>query len=463
MNYRFVTVVWGEEYTGVFLDVCLPNQLAPGELASFADLEMCEYQVYTTTADSARIAADPRFAAIQEIMPTRIIHLNKSLEGNEYMDSIALMNHGHIMSIRKAAGTDTAFVFLPPDQVYSAGTFRRIREVAQSGKRILLTAGVRVEKESFIPAFVRTFADGSGNCPAPSRKLVGLALDHLHPVILSYFVDSREYNDGPCHFYWRVDDTGFVARALSMHPLMVRPRREDAIPVRSVDGDYLRRVSSDIHDYHIVTDSDELVAFEMSSGAWSAGINGPNSFNIYRCALHLKHGGDHMHRKFLRKKVRIHSSGYNGPWEEVEAESDRVIETARSILAVSYKAPMHRSLFDYYTSRWRAFLDHVKDVVIFGTGAGGEVTLELAECCGWNVSRFIDNNPAKQGTTFHGYPVTGPETLGSRDYQLVIVASLPGKRAIFQQLKQAGLVHRKDFIYYLDTVTIGKLQITLTI
>src|SRR5262245_53129182 len=37
MRFRFTTVVWGKEYTELFLKVVIPNQLTPGNLQHFSD------------------------------------------------------------------------------------------------------------------------------------------------------------------------------------------------------------------------------------------------------------------------------------------------------------------------------------------------------------------------------------------------------------------------------------------
>jgi hypothetical protein len=457
MLFHFITVVWGREYTRVFLDICLPNQLTKGNLYAFQGGPEAEYKVYTTSEDAERIRENKLFQEVESIMPTRIIEIDKAQGGSDYSGDISLMNRVHIMAIKEGIKKDATFVFIPPDQIYSEGAFARLIDIARTGKRVVVTAGIRISKETFVPEFIRKFRDPDGRLCASSRPLVELGLRHLHPIIKSYFVDSEEYNYGPAHFYWRVDESGFIVRALSVHPLMIRPRIPDALPLRSVDGDYFRRACPDIRDYHIVKDSDELVALELTTSDFLFGINGPNKFNIYQCAMSVKHGGDRMHRKFLREKIRIHSGDFSPQWNEVEELSATTIETARMIVAVSYKAPLHRHLFAVKP----VVLDHVKKVLIFGARRGGVKAAELAKRCDWEIVCYVDNDKSLHGSFLENRPVKDISALETESFDIIIVASIPGGKAIFWQLIEAGLAYKKDFIYFLDQASVDGVVVSL--
>jgi GT2 family glycosyltransferase len=102
-------------------------------------------------------------------------------------------------------------------------------------------------------------------------------------------------------------------------------------------------------------------------------------------------------------------------------------------------------------------LDHVRRAVVFGSGAASRVAIDLARRCGWSVPWLVDNNPAAWQTTAHGLTVRGPEALQRGGFDLVIVASLAGKPAIFAQLSKLGLKHGEHFVHFLDQVQVGAL------
>ena len=56
--------------------------------------------------------------------------------------------------------------------------------------------------------------------------------------------------------------------------------------------------------------------------------------------------------------------------------------------------------------------------------------------------------------------VTDPQTLGQRDFDVVIVASIPGKSKIFAQLKGMGLHPGKDFVYFYDSFSIDGFRLS---
>jgi O-antigen biosynthesis protein len=107
--------------------------------------------------------------------------------------------------------------------------------------------------------------------------------------------------------------------------------------------------------------------------------------------------------------------------------------------------------------------DHVRDVVIFGAAQGGQRALELAERCGWRVAYMVDNNEAAWNTTAHGVTVKAPDALGQRDFDLVVIASVAGRQALSTQLDGMGLSYGANYAFFLDTFSIGKVQVALAL
>ena len=107
--------------------------------------------------------------------------------------------------------------------------------------------------------------------------------------------------------------------------------------------------------------------------------------------------------------------------------------------------------------------DHVRDVVIFGAAQGGQRALELAARCGWRVAYIVDNNQTAWNTTAHGVDVKAPAALGERDFDLVVIASVAGRQALSTQLDGMGLSYGSNYAFFLDTFSIGKVQVALTL
>jgi GT2 family glycosyltransferase len=91
-------------------------------------------------------------------------------------------------------------------------------------------------------------------------------------------------------------------------------------------------------------------------------------------------------------------------------------------------------------------LDKPRRVVIFGSGEGARQALESCGRYEWKPQYIVDNNREKWGKEFLGLPVHDPQSLVRRDFELIIVASQPGRVAISSQLEAMGFNLIADFI-----------------
>jgi hypothetical protein len=107
--------------------------------------------------------------------------------------------------------------------------------------------------------------------------------------------------------------------------------------------------------------------------------------------------------------------------------------------------------------------DHIRNVVIFGAAQGGKRAIELAARCGWQVAYIVDNNQTSWNTTQHGVAVKPPSALEARDFDLVVIASVAGRQALSTQLDGLGLSYGSTYAFFLDTFSIGKVQMTLAL
>lgn len=94
----------------------------------------------------------------------------------------------------------------------------------------------------------------------------------------------------------------------------------------------------------------------------------------------------------------------------------------------------------------RPWIDQ-RRVVIYGAGTGGRVALELLARLGLRhrVVGICDGDLAKQGARLAGHRVAPFGDLSSSDYDLVIVASGPGRQAIGRELAARGLEPRREY------------------
>jgi hypothetical protein len=332
-RFHAIMVVWGDDYTRHFLDVVLPGQLSACNLPSLQkDGAEAIYQIYTTSRDAETIRQAPVFARLSAVLPVAFTLIDDLLLGQKHQAMI----ESHRRAIRSANAERAALIFLAPDAIFPGGTFRRIREICESGKRVIANAGLRVVKDSFVPWYRSRFGSGSdSSAPVPGRDLIREALNQLHPLALSMHWDSPKFTRWPANIYWPVGREGLVVRAFHLHPLMIHPVDRDAVPTTTVDDDYISRACPDPKDWHVVRDSDEIVHVDIT-GIDEYTVIPSTKASPFGVAFWSFHYARPHHRELFHHPIRIHHSDPSSEWENIEARVARIASSIDAYLRHPY-------------------------------------------------------------------------------------------------------------------------------
>ena len=140
----------------------------------------------------------------------------------------------------------------------------RLEALARSGKSVVHMSGIRLDRDGVVPELADRYSEERAVLSLAPRDLVGIGLRHLHPIARSHFFN--EYDGGlmPANLAWSVGDEGVLLRCFHLHPLMVKPQGPLAEFKSTIDDDLALRACPDSSRDYVVTDSDELLAFEMS-------------------------------------------------------------------------------------------------------------------------------------------------------------------------------------------------------
>lgn len=330
--FHVVTVVWGPEFRRVFLDVCVPNQLTPGNLGALP--AGSRYRVFTSEDDVDVLEAGLREVSGQMAVDLIAAPELSASDGTRFTRMTAC----HAQALRDAAEAGAALIFLSPDIVLSEGTLAAVVRRHDEGKRAVACTGLRVQRE----AFVEALRARGGTRGVPPRELVSLALAHLHPFTLAHMADGVPGSRRPIGVYWNVPGEGILARPFYMHPLMVDPPRRDARPDGTIDQHYLVHACPARDQIHVVTDSDELAVFEMSHVDAAVTETGPEPISRWRAATVLCRCDAHQ-KTYWRVPIRLHVREVDVSWKAIEAASARF---ARHVGWLRFPA-----LWVYVTSR----------------------------------------------------------------------------------------------------------------
>lgn len=332
INFQFITVAWGKPYIDLLVDVAIPSQMAPGNLPNFPYLATSTYILYTTSEGRAALDNSLAFRRLAQLMSTEVRLIDDvDFHRNKY--GIAAECQQRAMSFTE--NTETAFVWLYPDVVFPDGALTNMGRIASTGKRAVLHVGLSAVTQTCVPELLQDHRrKDSDTIAIPPRDLVNLAIKHLDPAIGTFYLNSDRFNSTPSQLFWEVPGEGLLTRWFHLSPLMVCPRRIVHRFSDSIDnGDYLRQAGLRPDDIYVAQDSDEIFQFSLSSTLESYPGNTYSTVKVLRWAAMTTGTID---ARFLRHRFRIHYTEPTSKWQDVERESDIVVESIARGLRIRF-------------------------------------------------------------------------------------------------------------------------------
>jgi hypothetical protein len=154
---------------------------------------------------------------------------------------------------------------------------------------------------------------------------VRMALPHLHPHTQSMFADEPRFSTSPVAVYWRVANQGLLARCLHLHPLMVDPMRQLPLLVGTNDGPYVAQACPDFSRVHVVTDSDELQMFELTSVKREVVKTSGSGISVWSAAIMAAKGDELQRSYWQRHPIRIHAVEPGEEWTAADVIAERFV------------------------------------------------------------------------------------------------------------------------------------------
>lgn len=319
-TYHVVTAVWGAKFMELFLDVCVPNQLSQGNLPSLPPGS--RYRIFTGSEDHAALAASPRLDDVRRVLPVDIIEVDLTeLDPQANPNTYKMMTACHRRAVADAAVVDAALIFLAPDFVLGEGTIAGLVRIHSGGARAVLTANLRLARESFLAAWAE-YRDVRALAP---RQFVRLAMRHLHPGSESLMIDASTTNDFPTLVCWPVRANenldGVVVRAFHLHPMLVDPVHRTTFPTGTIDGHYVMECCSDPAECLVVNDSDELVGFELTPSSHTVGDHSRRRGVSLLRLMAVAAKSDPFQRSHWERSIRLHAGELDERWAAAEAQA----------------------------------------------------------------------------------------------------------------------------------------------
>lgn len=327
-SFICVTAVWGYEYTHYFLSITLPSLLSEGNLPSLVSKRA--YHIYTTKKDAEVIKQSYAFQTLQRIMPVQF-HFITSLEGPF---AFSTLSNCYRRAIYQADKQNAALFFFPANCVYADGSIANAETLMLEGARVISVPSVRLALEVVEPLFHEVFGEREGTViKITARELVKIGLDNLHPITLKQVWNEGRYNDMiPDNLFWKIQDEGMVGRCFYLHPLAVFAQNKHAPFMAAIDQDYIINACPNTDEHYVVTDSDDICMFELTSLARTRkGIPNctPNDLRLF-----TQTQMNHTHHANAKPYVYLHTGFQTeGLWSAAKNESDQMMH---KILDIEY-------------------------------------------------------------------------------------------------------------------------------
>jgi hypothetical protein len=278
----FIVPVWGEAYSQLFIEICLPLILTSGNLGHFKGRTDVAFLIATRFEDQKRIENSPSYRRLAELIPSHFLLIDGVAN---FVSPHQAMSDAYVLAMRSEYVTPayTNYVFLTPDSFWSDGTFRRVEELVDAGYYAGMVLGLRSTIEK-VEARLRAWINEKADDPViPVRKLVTLVLSALHPMAQAQiWLSARFLNQWPSQIYWRAGNNLMFAHCFHLHPLFMRATERVNTFKTTIDGDFLQSVGYPVSRYYVVTDSDEIFGVEMSAydRDWGVPRGRPHIWNV---------------------------------------------------------------------------------------------------------------------------------------------------------------------------------------
>lgn len=353
--FDVVIAVWGPAFTRVFLDVCVPNQLTPGNIGALPPGS--RYRVFTSREDVPTLEASSALQRVNETIPVDIVVMREL--SSESRNRFNRLTACHRRALTEAADSNAGLIFLMADHLISEGAFAAALRRHAGGSRAIMCSGIRVNREEF----VTSLESRGGVSAVPPRELVAAAIPNLHSFTRKHMIDSGSTPVLPIGVCWPVGDEGIVARFCYLHPLLVDPQRREVLPEGTLDEHYIRRTCPIRDEVHVADDSDELVIFEMSHAEASFTETHARPTSRWRAAQMISRCDTHQ-QSYWMQPIRIHAGDIGPDWNTVEEQSARFAdhsmklwEASRWLTSRYLKVQARRLAKRYSQRRMRRSLD----------------------------------------------------------------------------------------------------------
>jgi hypothetical protein len=337
MHFDLISVLWGEKYVDVFLDLILPNYLSKNNIPLACKKYMIASKIYTTAEEAERIQSHFHFKKLQEFIDVQVFPII-DLASWQTKDKYKIKGTYASIGIRNAIANQSVGLFFSADCLIADGGLEKCCSLIAEGKKAILIAGFsRAGLESIRPALKEHYDPETGSLTLPSRRLIELGIQHSHPNNQFFYWDAQPFTNWPSIIYWKAGEKSLLVKSFHLHPLTIDLRnvRKDFPEVlMPEDGGLIDYLKIPQKERHIVTNSDEIACVELTSCSTHLEDISPvlpQNKSLYMINWTRRYTSSADKRSFYKFNLRFQGDE-NVDWQKLERQVNQKLFWVKSYL-----------------------------------------------------------------------------------------------------------------------------------
>ena len=158
----------------------------------------------------------------------------------------------------KAAARRSAFLLTnPADMVWADGSFAKVADLFEAGKKAVYAMFARVVDETFREEALRHLGQDVV-ISLPPRRMMEMTFRHFHPFHAAYLRDSDQFPFHAEYIYWPVPGEGLLMRSLATTALAFLASEYE------VNSNFSLAFVKDPNDIAFIDNSDEVCGVSLT-------------------------------------------------------------------------------------------------------------------------------------------------------------------------------------------------------
>jgi hypothetical protein len=349
---EFLLPAWGFHHIRTFLDFGLPSLLAPGNLPALSRTLPCSFVILTRREDVPILLQDPGCLRLGEFCKLDIQTIDELIIEGHHSVTLTLAYERAIRA-RGSAIRDTCFFFLVADFLISDGTLARVYDCIRAGANGVLGGSFQIVAED-ASADLRPLVNSRQELALSPRRLMALALNHLHAVMLAKVVNVPLCHDPLANrLFWRADKQTLLGRFFLLHMIAIRPEITSFSISAPCDYSFVPELCPS-GKVEVMSDSDDYLIIEMQPRQHETARIRPGPFDVAAFGYSLMEWTTAQHRANARHTVIFHGGEIPPATSKVAAQADAFMHELERHWLAPPKPHREQAYWTRAVGDWRA-------------------------------------------------------------------------------------------------------------